>query len=451
MSANRVLVVGTTPDYVHRLEAGHPQRCVFLTDSQLRAFAKHPPPSPEVEVVANLEDPDHALALLADHVARYEQKLHGIVCFDCESMALAAWLGRRLDLEYPSPLSIALARNKHVAVQRWRAVGLPAPRASSVETESHAVRFLRSIGGPVVLKPLSGSGSEFVFLCRDEEECRSAYRSLQLRLATHPDARMYAPLGVPGATVDPRTVFAAQEFIDGVEMSCDFVVAGGAARIIRVCRKIVLPGEPLGRVNAYLMPAALPWKVSLEALESQLFRAASALGLKRAICMADLIVRDRDVVMIELTPRLAGDCLPALIRASTGLDVFGFALDFAVGASRPPSINTSPRQLVALRLVAKGAGMISRLDSATLRADPRVVSLEMFRTVGDFVLVPPDGDDRSLLGYAIFEPNSFDSLSGQCLQVAARLKVAIDPQTSLEHGDAEFGRPTRAVPDTCLR
>jgi hypothetical protein len=421
----RILVVGTTPDYVDLLERVYPGRCLFLTDGELRAAAREPAPPAGAEIVCALADARAVREAVAAHLRRHRLRLEGIVCFDCESMPLAATLGEWLGLDNPSAATIAGVRNKHAATQRWRQVGLPSPRAALVGSEAEVAAFCRRIAGPVVLKPVSGSGSELVFACRDQAEARDAFRILRSRLASHADARMYAPVGRGEQGIDPRRVFVAEELVEGVELSCDFVVEPGGVRIIRVCRKIAAAGEPLGAVNAYVIAPPLPEGVTLDGLCAQLAAAAAALGIVRAICVVDIVVRDGEMVMLELAPRPAGDCLPALIRASSGLDVLGFALDFAAGGS--PPIPDAGERLVALRLLATVAGTITRLDASVLGDDPRVRELHLERRAGDRVLLPPESYDRRLLGHAIFAPLAGVSIESQCDDLAGRLVVEIDP------------------------
>lgn len=424
-SIPRALVVGTTPDYVDLLERAHPGRCLFLTDRELRAAAREPAPPSGGEIICSLADAGAVRGAVAAHLRRHRMRLDGIACFDCESMPLAAALGKELGLDYPSAATIAGVRNKHAATRRWRQVGLPSPRAALVGSEAQLAAFCRRIEGPVVLKPVSGSGSELVFACHNRAEARDAFGILRSRLACHAAARMYAPFGCGEQGIDPRRVFVAEELIEGVELSCDFVVEDGGARIIRVCRKIARAGEPLGTVNAYVIAPQLPEGVTLDGLGSQLAAAAAALGVVRAICVVDIVVRDREMVMLELAPRPAGDCLPALIRASSGLDILGLALDFAAGGS--PPIPDAGERLVALRLLATAAGTIRRLDASVLRADPRVHELHLERRAGDHVLLPPESCDRRLLGHAIFAPRAGVSIERQCEELRAGLVVDIDP------------------------
>jgi biotin carboxylase len=190
-----------------------------------------------------------------------------------------------------------------------------------------------------------------------------------------------------------------------------------------------MPGEPLGTVRAYVTPVELKDGGALAGLRRQLAAAAAALGIRRAICMVDMVMRDGQFVMIELAPRLAGDCLPALTRDSTGLDVFAFALAFALGElpAIPPA---KPEPRVAVRFLAADEGVITRLDTTALEADPRVLQIDILRGVGEEVVLPPANYDMRLLGYAIFMPSDGVSIEQQCAELEDALEVRIEPLAS---------------------
>ena len=193
MSNRRVLVVGTTADYIDIINRRFPQRAIFITDVNERARATEPSPSSEDELLCDLSQPEQIVASLRRHLNQWRMELSGITCFDCESMLAAAFIAHSFGLSYPSTEAVTACRDKYVCKQVWRQAGLPCPDVELVHNASDAVSFLHRINGPAVLKPLTGSGSELIFLCSTEDECVVAFNTLQSRLACHSDLRMYAP------------------------------------------------------------------------------------------------------------------------------------------------------------------------------------------------------------------------------------------------------------------
>ena len=429
MSASRVVVVGTTSDYIELILRRCPDRAVFLTDAAHRAQAAEPAPHERSEVLCDLAEREGALAALLRHLDQWDIEASGVACFDDESMALAADVACALGLPYVSHDTVAACRSKLECKRLWAQAGLPCPQVALVRSAADAVAFLRRTGGSAVLKPLTGSGSELTFLCRDERACLAAFRALETGLPAHHDARMYAPQRTEGRWVDPRREFAIEEFVEGSEHSCDFVIDGDAVQLIRCARKVPAEGQSFGTTLAYVVPADLPADIAPERLGRQLRDAAHAVGARRAICMVDFVVRGGEAVMLELAPRPGGDCLPPLILASSGLDMLRLTLDFA--ERRPIAVppRAAWRRLVGLRLFAERAGTISRLDTSALLADPRVIDCYLKRSVGHQVVLPPADYDSRLLGHVTVEPAAGEAVNTACTQIAAKLDLEMDPAT----------------------
>ena len=428
MSNRRVLVIGTTADYIHIINRRFSQRAIFITDVNERAKATEPSPGSDAELLCDLSRPEQVVAAVRRHLNQWRMEPSGIACFDCESMPAAAFIAHSFGLSYPSADTVAACRSKYVCKQIWRQAGLSCPDVELVHNASDAVSFLRRIDSPAVIKPLTGSGSELIFLCSTEDDCLLACDALRSGLAGHSDRRMYAPYVCDGNTVDPRKVFVIEEFIRGNEYSCDFVVEGDRVEIFRIARKILDAKQAFGTTLAYLLPGTLPEGFGEESLCNQLRTAAKVLGLDRAICMLDFIVRDNRALMIELTPRPGGDCLPPLLLNSCGTDILGCTLDFAEGRPFISGTSLQWRPLVGVRLFATHNGEIERIDSSDLLEDRRVVEYHLKRGPGHRVVLPPEDYESRLLGHVIFEPSDSDSIENECVEIASKIKLKMKTQ-----------------------
>ena len=415
---NRVLVVGTTPDYVDWIDRHCPGRGLFLTDPILRQNAGETAPEACSELLADLTGAENVWRKLTEHLDRWAIRLAGIACFDDESMVLAAILADRLDLPYPSGQAIGRCRDKFRCKQFWGAAGVPTARSSEVVSPQDAGLFLSESPGACVLKPLTGAGSELVFLCRSQREVMDAVGTIGQGLHRQRENRLYA-----GAD----SSILAEEFIPGPEFSCDFLIEDCGITIVRLARKILLSDGPLGTVLGYLAPASLPQSLLLSDLACILERAAQCLGLSRAICMADFIIPDEgEPILLELAPRPGGDCLPHLLRHAAGFDMLELTLDFA--ECKPISIPPGGgwEQMVGLRIHARREGVVEAIDSRQAREDHRVREVHIARRVGHHVVLPPGDYSSWLLGHIIFRPTPGLEVEAQCGEILDGVKITIE-------------------------
>ena len=415
---SRVLVVGTTPDYVDQLLRAHPDECLFLTESRLRFDAKEPQPNDHEEVLYRRDKQLSAIELLKRHQARFGIKIVGIVCFDCESMPLASMIARRCGLPYPSSGAVRCCRNKRLMKERWSADGTSHPRFSIVRQSEEAVEFLRQIGGPCVMKPLSGSGSELVYRAETESDCRVSFETITAGLHVRRAAPLYR------SCKEGRTSILMEEWVKGDEFSCDFLVEKGRARLIRLARKHLRRNGPSGIIEAYELSPDLPDACQDARLTPWLLRATSSLGIDRAICMADFIVRDNQPVFLEVTPRCGGDCLPSLLKTACDFDVLGLAIRFARETVDTAVVRVN-EPTVALRLFADRAGTLELTDTDAILNDRRVLSVDLTRRLGDQVQLPPLDYESWILGHVIYRPEPGRRVSEQNDELRSLLKMRI--------------------------
>ncbi|MFC1652442.1 ATP-grasp domain-containing protein [Planctomycetota bacterium] len=413
----RVLVVGTTPDYIDWIHQTWPGRALFLTDIALRQTATEPDPDPSSEVLVDLKHPAQSSRRLTEHLRHYGLHLGGITCFDCEAMPLTARLAELFQLPYPSLAAVESCRNKYRCQQAWRKAGIPCPETHLMTEAKEAVAFFERTDGACVLKPLQGAGSEFVYRCHHAEEVLQAAREIHQGLERQKENRLYQ---------GTRHQFLAEAYVEGPEYSCDFLLEENRLLVIRLARKLPRPGAPFGTVQAYLVPADLPENLSQTQLENLLTRSAQALGLSGIICMVDFIMGPNGPVLLEMAPRPGGDCLPSLIRHAAGVDILGITLDRAEGydVTLPPPSQWRP--CVGLRLFAPQEGKLLDIDIRQAQADPRVLEIELKQGPGHQIVFPPRDYDGWLLGHLFFTPDPDQPIESQCEELLKTVQMTIE-------------------------
>lgn len=414
----KVLVVGTTADYIEWIRQVCPGRALFLTDPAIREEAAEPSPAPPEEILSDLNDDIQVRNEILRHLRRWSLSIDGIACFDCESLELAASLALDFGLPYPTVESIQRCRDKYISKRLWAQNGVKCPRVRLVQSSAGVYDFLGELNGSCVVKPLTGSGSELVFRCASKKDCDKWAHVMQKELKSRRSLRLYS---------NATSWFLAEEFIDGVEYSCDFIVRDAGVEIIRLTRKIHARSRPFGTIAGYALTAYPSDAVPAGLLEDTLRGGAQALGVVNAICMVDFIVRDNEIYLLEMTPRPGGDCIPHLLRRSGILDMLSLTLDFA--QQRPLAI---PRervngQYVGLRLHAGKAGEIMQFDTRMLQQDSRIREIKLIRRAGHRITMPPDDYESWYLGYVIFQPDAGTELENQCQDLRRRLIVEMTP------------------------
>ena len=415
----KVLVVGTTADYIEWIRTRRPGQVLFLTDTVVRREADQPTPPPDEEIRCDLSDERRVFEVLAGHLGEWRMGLAGVACYDCESMALAARLAEAYRLPYPSVQAVNNCRDKYRSRMLWREHHLDTPDVTRIESAGDAIQFFRDTGGPCVLKPVSGSGSELIFRCDSEADCERHYRRIVQGLTQRLNHRLYQPFADSGADI------LAEAYVGGEEYSCDFVLEEDRVTLIRLTRKVLFSQDPFGTAKAYILPGVWPETIDAPELERTLYRSARALAIQRAVCMLDFIVQNGKMVLLEMAPRPGGDCLPSLVRQCCHVDVLQLVLDFS--RRKPLELNLPALHppMVGLRLHAAREGTLVSLDARELRRDSRVQEIHLIRKPGHRIKRPPEDYDAWLLGHVIFVPEDDEEIADQCRALCDKLAIKV--------------------------
>lgn len=425
-----ILVVGTTPDYILRLSEEIANPLFFLTAARFKSEPQLSEIPPSNLLFDAFDVFEKTLQNLVAFLAEKKIALSGVACFDCESLIMAARLASRLNLPFPPRQAVARSRNKFEARRSWTAAGINSPYASLACDLQETLHFFRTHGEDIVLKPVSGSGSELLFHCMEEEEVRRAVEILEEELPLRKENPLFAPFPDPfrGHDIHPCRSWIAEEFISGEEFSCDFVCRGDEILIVRETGKVKAADKSFGSVLAYTFPPRYPENFKKERLTDILKTAVHSLGFEWGFFMADYVLRQSFPVLIELTPRPGGDSIPDLAKIAAGYDTLGLYLDFVTGTFEPPrAVFMRPESYASINLFAPKEGKILKLDGSRISSLSHVKKVFLKKSEGERVILPPKDYDNRLLGYCIVTLESGANLVQECRRLEDLLVVSITP------------------------
>ena len=392
---SRILVVGTTSDYVDLLRRQYPNRLLFITDKTIRETAKEKPPLRSEEILCSLMNFSEIYRLLTSHLKKYEQTITGITCYDCESLLLTSYIAEKMHLRFPSADAVKNCRSKSRSIALWQEAGIKCPATAAIGSYEEAESFFSS-HQPCVVKPVSGSGAELTFLCRSKEQLAAAWDTIMIKIEAKAGEPMYHESC--GGSRD----ILIQEYVQGTEYSCDFIFTQGCAVILRMNRKR-FRDTLFGVTAAYELLPVSQWPEPPEKTAALLYKAAAAAGnLEGAIIMVDMIQTPQGFTLLEMSPRAGGDCLPFLIQAAAGVSTVNLAVELAAGKLENPKPLQITEPLTALRLFADKEGCLVSQDTAALSSKACVKQIVLYQENGSRIQFSETSYSGSLLGYIIY-------------------------------------------------
>jgi biotin carboxylase len=306
--------------------------------------------------------------------------LAGITSSSEYYIATAAALAKQFGLAGPKPAAVQKCRDKRAQRERLKSAGIGVPEFRSVASIKAAVSAAREIGYPVVVKPVTGTGSAGVKLCEYD-----------LEVAAQAGAILKQRQNERGLPV-PRRLLVEQ-----LAVGPEYSVETFGKSIIGITQK------HLGRLPNFVeIGHDYPAVVSPEdeaAIHKSALSALESLDLGWGPAHLELRLSASGPTIIEVNPRLAGGFIPELVRLAQGIDLISETVLLASGQDR--AIKKMSERYASLRFILPPAdGVLDRAEGLT-RAEQQsgVVEVRLYLKPG--ASVRRQGDFRDRIGRVI--------------------------------------------------
>jgi S-sulfo-L-cysteine synthase (3-phospho-L-serine-dependent) len=302
-------------------------------------------------------------------------RLVGITSSSEYYVATAAHLARQIGLPSPNPQAIAGCRNKEMQRIRLKAAKIGVPAFTSVACVPDAIAASQHLGFPVVVKPVQGSGSSGVKLCRTPDEVADhAQKLLQIRQNER---------GLP---------IPSQILVEALVEGAEYSVETFNKSVIGITQKHL--GDPPYFVEiGHDFPAILS-SSQQEAITRAALSSLDALNLGWGAAHIEIRLTPEEPKIIEVNPRLAGGFIPELVRLASGIDLIAETIRQVVGIK--PQLNQIAHCYTSLRFVLPPLdGRLVRVEGLeAAKQIPGIVEVEMYSQSGDSVKCQGDFRDR---------------------------------------------------------
>lgn len=369
----------------------------------------------DVPVVCDLSAIPSAVKALRARVGRPD----GILTFSDTGVVAAAGIAEALDLPF-LPVEVARrAIDKREQRRAFTAAGLPVPDWRTVADQEEAGAAVREWGRAVV-KPADRAASVAVRLVDSVDGAASAFQE-----AAHASRGGGAVL--------------AERYLPGPEVSVESIAVEGRQRPICLTAKVNTHG-PYFVEMGQSVPAALEPELR-ERVVAVAESACAALGLTWGACHTEVKLTEAGPVIVEVNPRLPGDCVPDLIEMAVGLNAYELLGRHALGEAITVG-DLAPRRhsgaAIHFRLTSPGTFLGA---SSPLEAEPPDWLVEMSMTVppGRRLEEPTSNSDR--LGYAICTGDSAPEAAARARSAIDTLAVRFAPEPAVAAPGTGVGSP----------
>ncbi|TIP51018.1 MAG: ATP-grasp domain-containing protein [Mesorhizobium sp.] len=356
----RARALGFEPYLVTR----NPARYPFLKDSVAQV------------IEAETRSPDELIG-----VATKLSRLAGIYSSSEYFVEAASRVATAIGLPAANPEAIATCRNKWKQAAELRRQSITIPETGLATSVSDVEKILAQVTLPVVVKPVSGSGSSGVRLCDSAAAAIKAFESARGALLDQVDL--------------PSPDILIQQYVEGKEYSAEIIAYNGALHCLGILAKHKGPAPCFVEVG-HDFPAPLP-EPSRQELASFAAGAVSALGLNFGPAHVEFVITDSGPVIIEVNPRLAGGMIPVMLTHALGTSILDMVIELYAGEGFTPPRASARAGAIRFQLVHR-SGKLKRLDFSR-KPDPTTPEAGLLKSEGVEVKINDDFRDR--VAYAI--------------------------------------------------
>ncbi|TIN74607.1 acetyl-CoA carboxylase biotin carboxylase subunit family protein [Mesorhizobium sp.] len=224
-------------------------------------------------------------------------------------------LCRHFHLPGPNPASIERCCDKFTQRQLLAEAGVPIPAYHLATSATDVEASAAEIGLPVILKPVVGTGSRGVRLCRNVDELAEHTTYLLARKHVHPPYLL-------GET-SPRML--VEEFVEGPHYSAEVM----GSEVVAIAA--IDWGRPPHFVLRQCTYPALLTDDKHRAIIDASLNCLRALDLGWGPTNIEFMWTKRGPVVIEVNPRLAGSPTPQLVQLAYGVDLITEHIRLVIG------------------------------------------------------------------------------------------------------------------------
>jgi biotin carboxylase len=341
-------------------------------------------------------------------------RIDAVVAADTQMLLLAASLAAKLGLAHNPVDAVAAAGDKAQQRRLWAEAGVSQPRFHILPAGADNRRLVEAahaLGFPVVIKPVSLSGSRGVLRADDETNLAAAVTEIRSILAE--------------TNSGDQEPFLVEEYVPGWELSIDGLLTDGTLAVTAVFDKPDTPKGPTFEETLLVTPSRLP-APTLAVARSLAGRATQALGLRHGPIHAELRMDSRTDdarwVMLELAARSIGGMCSRSLRFLGDMSLETLILLHSFGRHARASLSMGAAGVYMLPV--ERVGILQAVDGREdALAVPGITGLSITIPLGAAVRPLPRGD--RYLGFIFAEGDEVDQVQDALRGARQRLQVTI--------------------------
>jgi biotin carboxylase len=346
--------------------------------------------------------------------ANQRHHFQAVITSDDGGVRLAAKVAQALGLSANHPDSAELTRRKDLARSRLKACGVPVPAFKLVNLKQELANQLQGITYPVVVKPLSMSGSKGVIRVDNQQQCIKALHRVE-KIQAHVSHSV------------ERDSVLLESYISGEEVAYEGLLHQGKLKQLTIFDKPDPMEGPFFEETYYVTPSRLSDKEQA-LIEARVAEACAAYGLREGPIHAELRLQGDEAYIIEIASRtIGGDCADML---KFGLNIGVEELVLLQALGKPVDIPVLKNSVGVLMIPIPSQGVLRRVEGISQAKKVDYIT-DVGISVRDGYELTPLPEGSSYLGFIFAKAPTAELVEYALRQAHACLNIRIAPSFKL--------------------
>lgn len=273
-----------------------------------------------------------------------------------------------------------------------------------ISSKEELEKALEIIQLPVIIKATDLQGSNGIYIAKSKSEAISGF--------------------IQAMEKTKRDYCIVEEYIEGWEFGAQSFVYNGEILFVMAHGDETYMSHTAVPVGHYV-PLDVDNQIS-EKIDKEVKKAIRALKLDNCAVNVDMILRDGEVYLIELTGRVGANCLPELVEINFGVEYYKMIATMAVGENPliywEKRINKNKAGLARMIIEERNSGVINEIKNKNESYD-YIREITFFKSKGDEINKFENSTD--CIGQVIVEGNSLENCEDNMDKVISNIKIDI--------------------------
>lgn len=365
-------------------------------------------------ITVDFSDPIQARNTILESIVDLNIKC--VLATDDACVSLSNEMARQLGLAHNPSSASRLTQRKDLARQAALIFGCNTPEFRVIEL-SQTQQLCNTVSYPVVIKPLSLSGSKGVIRADNAEQLLAAGRVIDSILQNSK------------VTGFERDNVLIETYLEGPEFAVDGILIDGDFHLLAIFDKPEPLTGPYFEETYYLTPSQLTLS-DQSALIAEVSKCCDAYGLRQGPIHAEARITENGIFLIELAARTIGGQCGQLIEFSLQQKLEEVVIQGLCGGK--PNLPSNALCAGVLMIPVETAGILKRVEGLTAAMQVEFVEDIEIHIQEGYELQPlPEGS--SYLGFIFAQAPSFQQTFDALKKAHQMLTFITKPIWKLDH------------------